>query len=102
MTHKIAEKKFTASLYREGSWGARDIPGEHECTMTLYQAERVRYSIEWDIPSLEETEDIGLWFEVNADGKLELVDYDGIMSLPEQAIELLEEQGFVVGEDFKN
>lgn len=34
------------------------------------------------------------------DGK-ELVDYDGVFALPGEVIQLLENAGFIVGDDFK-
>lgn len=49
--------------------------------------------IEWDIPSLDRTENIGLWFEIDQDGKRTLSDYDGVFSLPSEAIELLRKHG---------
>lgn len=40
--------------------------------------------------------EIGLWFD-----EKELVDYDGVFSLPHEVVVLLEELGYVVGEDFR-
>lgn len=92
---EVAEKTFTAALCLQGSWGGRGL-GKHESTMTLYMQEDDKYGcIEWDIPSLDEVEHIGLWFE---DG--ELTDYDGVFSLPREAVELLRENDYVVGPDF--
>lgn len=92
---KIAEKiiKPTAMI-REGSWGTQDI-GTHPSTMTLY-AEGPHYFIEWDIPSLEATENIGLTFEHKT-----LTDYDGVFSLPKEAIALLRKAGFHVPNTFQ-
>ncbi len=92
----IAEKTFTAQLISEGSWGARDI-GNHESTMSFFLTSDGYGFIEWDIPDIETTEQIGLWFE---NGNV-LTDYDGVFSLPKEAIELLRSNGFVVGEDFE-
>lgn len=94
----IASKAFTAELYLEGSWGARDV-GKHDSTMTLYDTnERNCFGIEWDIPGLDRTEVIGIWIDVDT---REITDYDGVFSLPAEAIALLEEAGFVVPEDFR-
>lgn len=100
---KIKSVTFTAGLIVEGSWGARDM-GQHESTMDYYESDdRLRGCIEWGIPSLEETESIGLWFDEPAltDHKRVLTDYDGVHSLPKQAWELLESVGIVVDKEFK-
>ena len=57
--------------------------------------------IEWDIPSLERTEYIGLWFEIDQDGKRTLSDYDGVFALPSEAIELMRKNGIEVDVDFE-
>ena len=91
---KIAEKAFVAELISEGSWGSRDF-GKHKSTMTLY-AEGAHYFIEWDIPDLEQTEEIGLTFEHKT-----LTGYDGVFNLPREAISLLRNAGFHVPKDFE-
>lgn len=96
----VASKTFTAELIQEGSWGERDM-GEHESTMDLYEGKDAGHGmIEWDCPHLEITEHIGLWYEMQ-DGKRVLTDYDGVFSLPKEAIELLEGHGIVVPDEFK-
>lgn len=93
--NQIDEMTFTARLQLEGSWGARAL-GKHESTMTLYMAEDDRRGmIEWDIPALDDVEQIGLWFKDK-----ELTDYDGVHSLPREAVELLRRNDYVVGPDF--
>lgn len=82
-------------LVRHGSWGSRDV-GKHPSTMTLYCEPRCHYEIEWDIPGLDEVEHIGLTFEDRV-----LVDYDGIMALPHEAIAFLRAQGFTVPKEFE-
>lgn len=67
--------------------------GEHGFTMELFvfDGSTVKSgfgSIEWDIPSLEITEHIG----VNWEGGF-LDGYDGVFELPPEAIELLEHFG---------
>ena len=57
--------------------------------------------IEWDIPSLDRTENIGLWFEIDQDGKRTLSDYDGVFSLPSEAIALIRKNGVEVGVEFE-
>ena len=87
--------RFTASLLRHGSWGSHAL-GQHPSRMDLYLADdRRRGCIEWDIPDLDTTEEIGLWFdEAGA-----LTDYDGIMSLPAQAATIIRAYGLTVPEE---
>lgn len=102
---QIGQCTFTAALIKHGSWGHRD-QGIHPSTMTLYVAPDCLFNeghgarhglIEWDIPSLGEFEQIGLWFDENRN----LVDYDGIMALPREAIALLRSLSFKVSEEFE-
>lgn len=96
----ILSRTFTAALISEGSWGARDL-GTHESTMDLYFRKDNTGYIEWNLPSLDEYECIGLWFDIGADGSRTLSDYDGIFSLPDEAIALLREAGVVVPEEYE-
>jgi len=92
---KVGETTFTKALLTHGSWGWRD-EGTHPSTMTLYlSADCMRGCIEWDIPALDTVEDIGLWFDENRT----LVDYDGIMALPSEAVALLKSFNFNIEED---
>lgn len=101
MTSPIATKTFTTELVREGSWGVQDL-GSYESTMSLYDVEgdAGKGFIEWDVPELENTEEIGLWYEMRG-AQRALTDYDGVFSLPEQAIELLRSVNIIVDEDFE-
>jgi hypothetical protein len=91
MMEKIAEKTFIAGLIRERSIVlAPEQLGEHESTMTLYKTGPAEFEIEWDIPDLEETWNIGIWTDENK----VVIDYDGLFSLPAEAIQLLNENGF--------
>lgn len=98
MDKPIASVTFTADLVSEGSWGERDL-GEHESTMDLHLSTMQAF-IEWDVPDLETTENIGLTFEWKG-GAWVLLDYDGVHSLPKEAVDLIQAQGFVVPEDFE-
>ena len=92
--NKLDEITFTCELVSETSMSAyRTKLGKHTSTMTLYAFDNDPdyYFIEWDIPKLEMAENIGIWCE---DGTKVLRDYDGVFSLPEQAIELLNKNGF--------
>lgn len=96
----IATSIFTTSLISQGSWGATSL-GVHESTMELFDTDDADYSvIEWDIPAIDDSEHIGLWFETR-DGKRCLTDYDGVSCLPREAVLLLERAGVVVSDEFK-
>lgn len=90
------------ALVREHSSSpAAEELGKYASTMTLFliegTVENGRMSLEWDIPKLDETEDIGIWTESG-----ELTDYDGtICELNSHMISLLESVGIKVGEEFR-
>jgi len=79
--------------------GERDI-GTHESTLELYFNNDNTGFIEWDIPDVA-FEYIGLWFDIDKDGKRSLSEYDGVMSLNDHAIALLRKNGVEVGKDFE-
>ena len=87
----VARIEFESELYREGSWIQPKIEGMHACTMEFFVGDGTeRYGqIEFDIPSLEEIEHIGNWWNE----AMEMTDYDGVHCLPHQAVGLLEKFG---------
>ena len=100
MAELIDTMTVSSLLFLEGSWGERQL-GEHESKLELFFEKDLTGFIEWDIPSLEMFEYIGLWFSIDRDGKRTLVDYDGVMSLNDHAIALLRKNGVEVGKDFE-
>jgi hypothetical protein len=100
MAELIDTMKVKSPLKLEGSWGERDL-GEHESTLDLYYNKDDTGFIEWDIPTLDRFELIGLWFEFDRDGKRSLSEYDGVMSLNDHAIAILRKNGVEVGSDFE-
>ena len=98
-TFSIGIMKFTEPLIMEGSWGERDI-GTHESTMELFFNDEATGFIEWDIED-GGFEHIGLWFNIDRNGKRSLAEYDGVMSLNDHAIALLRKNGVQVGKDFE-
>lgn len=92
MSTLIESIKYTTPINLEYSSGSIS-QGKHGWTMDLYFDNDNTGFIEWDIPSLDRTENIGLWFEIDKDGKRTLSDYDGVFSLPSEAIELLRKHG---------
>jgi hypothetical protein len=100
MAELIDSMTVTSPLFLEGSWGERDL-GEHESTLELYYEKDNTGFIEWDIPELELFEHIGLWFDIDKDGKRSLSEYDGVMSLNDHAIAILRKNGVEVSKDFE-
>jgi len=100
MAELIDTMVVKSPLKLEGSWGERDL-GEHESTLELYYNKDDTGFIEWDIPSIDRFECIGLWFEFDRNGKRSLSEYDGVMSLNDHAIAILRKNGVEVGSDFE-
>jgi hypothetical protein len=86
-----SSRTFTSKLIRQPD-GAEI--GTFESSMDLVIDGDTGH-IEWDIPHIEVTHLIGLWFEHGV-----LVDYDGVHCLPGPAIEMIKEAGAIVGEEF--
>lgn len=73
--------------------------GEHESTMELYQhpgnyKQGLLIGIEWVVETLGWAEQIGIEWGFDNFGKKVVTGYDGVFELPEQAIQLLERNGF--------
>lgn len=87
----LATKSFESPINLEGSWGGYQLSPNAKSTMDLYEDDGTPIFIEWvvDLGEEEEVEHIGLELE----GK-NVVGYDGVMSIPDQAIQLLEEYGY--------
>jgi hypothetical protein len=94
----IDKVEFHSPINIEGSWGGRNLHKDALSTMELWFSSRdaSRGSIEWIVcPDTDDemVEEIGLRFGVNPHGKRTLEDYDGVFSLPDQAMDLLEKHG---------
>src|SRR5688572_1291178 len=78
------------NLERSMSPNLERLVDDTESTMELYTQDGTLDhgvgDIEWDIPELEMTESIGVWW----DDDKNLTDYDGVMCMPIQARRLLE------------
>jgi len=95
MTHDKAIDRLTfhSPINSEGSWGSRNLAKRAKSTMDLFMHKDGSASIEWCCDALNLVEHIGLVFEFDAKGKRTLTDYDGVMTLPKQAMDLLEKHG---------
>ena len=86
---QLARLEFEAELVREYSAiPTVDSLGRRKQTMTLYLVSDRAGMIEW-IAGEDEDARIGLIFEGRR-----VVDYDGVFSLPMQAVKLLEAAGY--------
>ena len=98
----IAHADGTTALVQEYSAVSTvDDLGEQSWEMNFYwDSGTMQYgsgTIEWYMPKLDHVESCGVWVEEG-----ELMDYDGVMSLNEHFIALLEAVGITVGEDFRD
>jgi len=93
MSKPIATKEFTTELVLERTCTpVLENLGVYNNTMDLYIHDDKRSGfIEWSYENDTDSdvENIGLWF----DGKT-VTDYDGVFELPQEAIQLLEENGY--------
>lgn len=92
MLKSIDKIEFTAKCHLEGSWGSSDL-GTRECSMELFDIDGC---LQIEFIAGEDSEHIGLTF----DNKV-LVDYDGVFSLPSEAIKLLRDNGYTVPDEFE-
>jgi hypothetical protein len=88
----IAKKVIDTEIVRENSYSRTSL-GSHTSTMELWKNEEGEIYIEWDVPSLDETQYYGFTLE----GKT-VLEFDGAISIPQEAIQLLEENGYNANE----
>lgn len=93
----IGKSEFKNKIVREYSFGHVKALGEAKCVMELLsdESDDTYFQIVWDIEFSDGGEDeivIGIW--TDDDDVRKVVDYDGVFSLPEEAIKLLEDKGF--------
>lgn len=91
----IAKKEFTAGLVLERSCTpVLDELGKHQWTIELFQFSESVFSMEWDIPDLDETVNIGIWIDASCAYRKIITEYDGVFSVPKEIEKFLEECGF--------
>ena len=95
--------EFTAPIVREYSYlPTLEELGEGKCSMELYMNENGKSgNIEWII-EYEDGDDDVEHIGVNFDNTKTLIDYDGVFTLPAEAIKLLRQAGYHVPKDFEN
>ena len=90
--------EFESPINLEGSWGQRNLSEKARSKMELYFDKDDTGFIEWTCDELDLAEQIGLWFQFDRHGRRTLTDYDGVFSIPDQALDLLERNGVDVAE----
>ena len=91
---EIAKKVFRSRIGRENSFTSWTESEDAESVMTLYVDEFGQTAhIEWEVEELGACENIGIFCH---EKPYVISDYDGVFEVPEQAIQLLEENGFDV------
>lgn len=98
VTRPIDTLEFTSPINLERSSGLTPIADAATSIMHLYLHTDATGRIEWAVDDLDLYEEIGLIFEIDPKGRRTLVDYDGVMTLPDQALDLLERNGIDVTE----
>jgi len=103
---------FTAQIVKEHSYTPRlENLGQAQCSMELFTFDGSIPSdgnghIEWFLEYLDgngkpngddDVQEIGVWFEAKT-----LCDYDGLFSLPKEAVKLLRQVGIRVPKEFEN
>lgn len=83
----IKKIEFEAECYLTGSFGARKL-GKRKCSMELFDDGDHHAEIEFIAG--DDVEHIGISY--NDDKKI--YDYDGVCDIPQEAIDLLNTQGF--------
>lgn len=91
----IAKKSFTAELVLERSITPLiEQLGKHDCTLELFQHSETVYNVEWDVPELDETVNIGIWIDESCPYRKVIREYDGVFSVPAEIEDFLSECGF--------
>lgn len=89
------ELQFTSNVNSETAYSQKSL-GTHDSTMELWlhdgaDNQNGSGTIEWDVPSLDETVHIRVVWENG-----EMIEFDGVFSFPNEAADLLEHFGVKV------
>ena len=80
---------FSSPISRETSFNNTLLSESAKSEISIKIHEDGTGYAEWEIPELDEYEEIGLSFEGNV-----LIDYDGVFSLPPELVQYLSIQGY--------
>jgi hypothetical protein len=89
---EVAKKIFTSNVGMDNGIVVTPM-GERQSEMTLF-VDGNWGVIEWEVEDVG-IESIGLYFKGKA-----LDNYDGVYSIPKEAVEMLRENGFTVSDEF--
>lgn len=89
--------EFETECYMEGSWGSREL-GRLKCSMELFDwgkqfdpySRTRRGEAQIEFIAGNHVEHIGLIYDENK----RITDYDGVFSVPQEAIQMLKDNGF--------
>jgi len=89
--------EFETECYMEGSWGTREL-GRLKCSMELFDSGKrfdpysrtSRGEAQIEFIAGDHVEHIGLIYDDNK----RITDYDGVFSVPDEAIRMLKDNGF--------
>ena len=81
--------EFWSPVNIENSFGSVNLSLNAKSEISIKILECGSGFAEWEIPRLEEYEEIGLSFDGNM-----LIDYDGVFSLPSELVSFLKVQGY--------
>lgn len=90
---QIAKISFTAAIQVHTLYGGQHL-GTYDNTMILFKSKPTRSHIEWDVI----TQDLHTCIGIDHDENLNVSDYDGIITMPKEAIELLQQNGYTYDE----
>ena len=93
MDQSVAMSQFWSPINLDRSSGMPPLSDRTRSTMELWLYKDNHGEIEWCVDELDIVEHIGLVIEIAPGGQRTVVDYDGVFSLPDQAMDLLEACG---------
>jgi hypothetical protein len=91
--YSVGSIEFESPINKENSFHQWNLAENAKSKMELFYYKDNTGFIIWSCDELEMEEEIGLTFSLDANGKRTIEEYDGIFSLPDQAMDLLEKHG---------
>lgn len=97
MTKTIDKIEFLSNINIDNGYVMNPL-GKMKSVMELYSYSDGMFDekveIEWYVQQIDEIVTIGIEYDIDKTGKKIVTGYDGVFELPEQAIQLLEKNGF--------